>query len=176
MKTSHSKPLYMLAALGVSALMSAGLAVPALAAPDAGHNMEHDWARHRQERLKARLARTEERLGIQAAQQGAWQAYAAAIENPIGHDRREERIPTDAAGIARRHADMAAAHAARLAKIADATAALQAVLTPEQRQEFDHIVRRDHPDYRDRHHPDGDMARPHGDPAGVPAARAPAYQ
>ncbi len=176
MKTLQIKPLRMLAALAVGAVLATGFAATASAAPDGSQKMEHDWARHRQERVKARLAKTAERLGIQASQQSAWQAYTAAVESPAGDFHAGKNTPADAAGIARRRADMAAGHAAKLARIAEATAVLQAVLTPEQRRIFDrmaqHAHRRGH-----RHHDGHRQSAQTGvqkSPAGLPAA--PAYQ
>lgn len=102
-----------------------------------------DWARHRQEWMKKRLEKAAEHLGIQSSQQEAWQAYVNAIESPVGnagHDGKRVDQPTDAAGIARRRADFAAAHAAKMMNIANATVRLQDVLTPEQRQKFDRMV------------------------------------
>jgi Spy/CpxP family protein refolding chaperone len=178
MNTIQNKSLRILAAIAVGAVLTGGLVSTASAAPDNGQKMEHDWARHRQEQMKARLAKASERLGIQPAQQNAWQAYADAVERPVGGFHKDPNAPTDAASIARRRADIAADHAAKQVKIAEATSALQTVLTPEQRQKFDQMVK--HADrhghrgwpHHNEHH--GDMRQSNGSQPAAPAA--PAYQ
>lgn len=129
--------------LGMQMTANAADAAPPGPAHEA-HRMEHDWARHRQEWMKKRLDKAAERLGIQPSQREAWQAYANAVESPAGNVGKPADQPVDAAGIARRRADFAAAHAARMMNIAEATARLQDVLTPEQRQKFDRMVAHAH--------------------------------
>lgn len=116
-------------------------------APHDVHKMEHDWARHRQEWMKKRLDKAAERLAIQPSQQEAWQAYVNAVESPVGHAGKPAEESTDAAdatSIARHRADVAAMYAARMMDVADATASLQSVLTPEQQQKFNRMVAHAH--------------------------------
>lgn len=126
---------------GMQMTASAADTVPSAPPPHDAHKMEHDWARHRQEWMKKRLEKAAERLGIQSSQQEARQAYANAVESPLGNGNagKADR-PTDAAGIARLRADFAAAHAARMMNIANATARLQDMLTPEQQKKFNRMV------------------------------------
>lgn len=168
MKTRQCKPAHMLAAAMVIGALGVNLNATAAPAQD-NQQTEHGPMQHQQEWTKARLA---ERLEIQPAQQDAWQAYVDAVESQAHDARQQSSIPTDAAGIARRRADLAADHAAKLMKIAEATASLEAVLTPEQRQKFDrmaqHAYRHDH---RGGHRP----AREDGPQSDTQPA-APAYQ
>jgi hypothetical protein len=126
-----------------SAMLTFAFASPASAAagPDGHPKMAHNWAgAEHQAHLQARLDKEAKRLAITAAQQPQWDAYAKAITSPVGEMHRPSP-DADAATIARQRADFAAGHAAKLARIADATAGLQAVLTPEQRQTLTKMVR-----------------------------------
>jgi hypothetical protein len=145
----NKKPIPLLRAIvaGVtSAMLTFAFASPASAAagPDGHPKMAHNWTAQgkaeRQAHLQAHLDKEAKRLSITAAQQPQWDDYVKAIESPIGE---VHRLPSDAdaATIARQRADFAAGHAAKLARIADATTALQAVLTPEQQQTLARIVR-----------------------------------
>jgi LTXXQ motif family protein len=113
------------------------------------------------EEMKAHLQRHLDkmagRLEIKASQQGAWAAYAQAIEalGPPGHEPPPP--DADAATLTRRHADRAAAKAQRLAVVAEATANLSQALDPDQRKTLDQIVR----EHSMRLH------RPHGHPGGM---------
>ena len=102
--------------------------------------VKQDWAKQRQEWFKHYTDRLADRLEIKASQQNAWQAYTKALETATEHAGTKPEIKTDAASIARLHADMAAARAQKLAQIADATAKLQEVLSPEQRKTLDQIA------------------------------------
>lgn len=162
MQTIQRKPFRMLAALAAGTVLTFGVQMTAAAAPldnavtaQDNPEMEHDWARHRQEQMKTHLAKAAEHLRIQPTQQAAWEAYANAIESPLGNAQKSDERPTDAAGIAHHRADIAAAYAAKMMNIAETTASLQAVLTPEQQQKFDRMVR------QARHGGDRDWRHPH---------------
>lgn len=165
MKKNHIPVLRAFLAGTTSAVLTFALASPASAASDAHSKMAHNWAGH-QAHLQAHLAKEAEHLGITAAQQAQWQAYASAVESRIGNMRG---LPpdADAVSIARQRADIAAGRAAKMLQIADATAALQAVLTPEQRGTFTRMVR--HAGPHDWHEArDRDRPLPgNGVPAGV---------
>ena len=136
--------------LAVSAALMAGLAAPAsAAAPDANEQIKQEWVRHRQQQVRLRLAKMAERLEIKASQQAAWQAYASAYETTMPRPAAKPDANADAASITRMRADRAADHARKLAQIADATARLQQVLTPEQRKTLDQMAQ--HAGHR-RHH------------------------
>lgn len=173
MKTMKCRSLRMLATVAVAAMLATGFA-SAASTPDGDQKTGRDWAQHRQEWLKARMAKAAEHLGIQPTQQDAWQAYAKAIERPVGGFHEDPNAPTDAASIAHRRADMAADHAAKMVKIAEATSALQAVLTPEQRQKFDKMVKHAHRGWARHYGHDGAMRQSGGGQAA--ASSAPAYQ
>jgi cell pole-organizing protein PopZ len=153
MKTIRIFPLRILAAAAVSATLMTGFTLSAHAESDTTQQMKQDWAQHRQEHIKVRLAKMAERLEIKSSQQNEWQAYVKVIEEStsVPHMARasDADADADAATLTRKHADFAAAHARKLAAIADATAKLQSVLTPEQRKTLDQMARHFH---RGKHH------------------------
>jgi len=126
------------AALTASAV--AADTTPAPAAKAAHADMKQDMEKRRQEFFKHMSDRLAERLEIKASQQGAFQAYTTALQTAFTPPAHHPDIKSDAAGIARMNADMAAEHAKRLATIADATAKFQEVLTPDQRKTFDQMA------------------------------------
>ena len=134
----NANRLLMAAALGISALSLS--ASSAWSAKPAQSEAKQDWAKEHQERIKHFTDRLANRLEIKASQQNAWQAFVKTLEAATEHPAKKAEMKTDAASIARLHADMAAARAQKLAQIADATAKLQAVLDPEQRQTLDQIA------------------------------------
>lgn len=169
MKKNYIPVLRAFVAGVTSAMLTFAFMSPASAAPgpDGHPNMAHNCAGPHVP-MQAHLEKEAQRLGITAAQQPQWDAYAKAVESPMGD---MQRLPpdADAATIARHHADMAAGAAAKLARIADATTALQATLSPAQRTMLAHMVRHACPhawhQTRDRDHP-----HPGNDsPAGAPA-------
>ena len=109
--------------------------------------MGQRWAQH----VQAHLDKLAERMEIKASQEAAWQKFSSAFHNnmsmhpmmghPPGHEGEHEAPATDAAALARQQADRAWDHAQKLTQLADATAALQQVLTPEQRLVFDEAAR-----------------------------------
>jgi hypothetical protein len=110
--------------------------------PMAQHEMQQH-AQHHTQHLQEQLDHLAARLEIKASQQDAWQAFAAAFRDvmaPASHVPALEQA--DAAGLARAHADRAAEHAQKLARMADATAKLQQSLAPEQRQVLNEVARR----------------------------------
>lgn len=115
-------------------------AVPAM--PDAKQSSSQDWAKEHHERFKHFADRMADRLEIKASQQTAWQAFTKSLEAAMEHPAQKAEQKTDAASIARMRADMAAQHAQKLAQIADATAKLQEVLTPDQRTTLDQMAAR----------------------------------
>jgi hypothetical protein len=128
------------AVFGVFALTSSTSALSA--PPIAPNEAKQDWAKERQERLKHFTDGLANRLEIKASQQSAFQAFVKTLEAAAEHPAKKPEVKTDAASLARLHADMAAARAQKLAKIADATAKLQEVLSPEQRKTLDQIAAR----------------------------------
>lgn len=94
------------------------------------------------DRIKARLDKLADRLEIKSSQQAAWEAFENSVEK-----LPEKRIGrpgegADAAAIARFRADRAEAFAEKLSGIADATAKLESVLSPDQRKIFDEASRK----------------------------------
>jgi LTXXQ motif family protein len=113
------------------------LGVSAFAAPHGpdGHAaLEQHFAHH----LDKQLNELGARLEIKASQEASWQGFRAAFIDLMTPAHRaepgkpESGVP-DAATLAKKHAEMAADHAQKLAKVADATAKLQSELSPEQR-------------------------------------------
>ena len=137
-------------ALGLSLMSIASVSTwAASAATSAPTEASQDWAKQHQEWFKHMTDRMADRLEIKASQQNAWQAYVKVLESthqPFQKNKPE--VKTDAASIARMHAEFAAAHAQKLAQIADATAKLQEVLSPDQRKVLDEIVAH----FGERHH------------------------
>jgi hypothetical protein len=114
----------------------------------------------RQRWIAMRLEKDANRLEITPSQQAAWNAYAEAVRGLMGRFAAHDAAPRarDAASLARRRADRAAAMAAGLSRVADATAALQKVLSPEQRTVFDQMAHR----MGSHHHGHHRSGHPHG--------------
>lgn len=161
-----------LAAAAVAVAIVAGAGSAALAAADATPMppAAAEWAKHRQEWIGERLDHVANRLEIKASQQDAWQAFAKSVQALAPGQRMPPAAAGDAAAMVRSRADAAAEKAKKLAQIADATAKLQSILTPEQRTTFDQVVRETlgHAGWRHHEH-DGPMrgghehCSPHGD-------------
>lgn len=148
-KSPKMPALVMAAALVVAASIGSALAADPPADPQAppSRHAEHaaEHAKMRQEWVRAKLARDANRLEITASQQAAWQGYASARSALA--DLRFGPPPApdaDAATIAKLRADRVADAARKLGALADATARLQAVLSPAQRTTLDQIVRDGH--------------------------------
>ena len=89
-----------------------------------------------------RLGKLSKRLTIQPSQQDAWNKYAKSVEAMAN---RKTDIPgknTDAATISRFRADKALEYANGLAKVAEATAELQSVLSEDQRKILNQAARK----------------------------------
>ena len=99
-----------------------------------------EMEKRHQEMFKHMSERIADRLEIKPSQQAAFQAYTTALQTALTPPAKHPEFKSDAAGIARMNADMAAEHAKRLAAIADATAKFQEVLTPDQRKTFDQMA------------------------------------
>ena len=117
-------------------------------------------------------------LEINASQQTAWEAYAAAnleLLRALG-DRKPLPPNIDAASAIRQHAEHAATFAQSLSKLADATDKLQAVLNENQRKVLDRIVRL-HSQFQAGHFGEGrqgheDGHRHHGSEASPNASKS----
>ena len=141
LRNYFSRPL-VVAVFGVFALSASTYALSAAPVASTSAEAKQDWAKERQERLKHFTDRLANRLEIKASQQNAFQAFVKALEAAAEHPAAQPEVKADAASLARRHADFAAARAQKLAQIADATAKLQEVLNPEQRKTLDQIAAR----------------------------------
>lgn len=144
MNTKRKNMTRLMAVAAVTAALFSSAAVWA-AAPGAPADAGQEWARHRQEMIKHHLDRMADRLEIKASQQGAWQAYVKTVdsiaEQPFKKpEGKSMEAKLDAAAITRMRADMVAARAQKLAQLADATAKLQEILTPEQRTTLTQMV------------------------------------
>ncbi|MGA8864074.1 MAG: Spy/CpxP family protein refolding chaperone [Gallionella sp.] len=101
------------------------------------HMTREQMQQHMQERMKTRMDRLAQRLEIKASQQAVWEDFAKSIETLPDNVAKKPGDDADAATIARYHADRAAEMAGKMNKIADATAKLEAALTPDQRKVID---------------------------------------
>jgi hypothetical protein len=131
-----------LGALIISAGVGVACAADSASDPATGFAQQRqEWAQHRMEWVRARLEIDANRLEIKASQQAAWQEYAKAR---TALDERNVTPPAkdlDPAALAKLHADRATEIAKKLSALAEATAKLQAVLSPEQRLTLAQISR-----------------------------------
>lgn len=125
---------------GAAFAASAAADTTAQAGQTASAERKAEMEKHRQEFFKHMSDRMANRLEIKSSQQAAFQTYAAALQTAMTPPASRPEYGSDAAGIVRMHADMAAARATRLAAVADATARFQEVLSPEQRKTFDQMA------------------------------------
>jgi len=120
----------------------------------AAQNRSAERQAHFRQHLQRRLNRMAERLQITPAQEAAWTAYVNSIQSMVGSKLMRPTPEADAASFARFRADLAAERAQKFAQLADATAALQLVLNPEQQQTLSKIVREAGRRYHRRGHRD----------------------
>ena len=125
--------------------------------------------------INNRLDKVEERLEINASQQAAWEAYAKAYRALAEQHAKKPDQNTDAATFANYRAEIAMEIAKKLSQVADATAKLQAVLSDDQRNIFNRIVRhqrhkghewhrqQSHNGDREEFHPNGSGHEKHPD-------------
>ena len=141
----HANKQLLIAALLATLGLAAGAQMPP-PAPGAGpapqmargeHRGGMDPAR-RQERMAKRLGMIKQKLQITPAQEGAWNAYTAALKPTQFNrpDRGEFEKLTTPERIDRMRATRAA-HIAEMDKRADATKAFYAALSPDQKKVFD---------------------------------------
>jgi hypothetical protein len=145
MNTRIAKPVRVLAASVALALSAGWIAGAAAQSPaPADHAAMHQQHRmeHMKMKMKERTAKMAARLEIKASQQGAWGEFVQARESMWANPPVRPPRDADAATIARARAGFAADMARKLAVVSDATAKLQAVLTPDQRKVFDEMARR----------------------------------
>lgn len=144
MKSMTARPAMLAASVAIA--LSAGWLGSAGAAPPHSGERSAMHQQHRMERmqlkLKERIAKLASRLEIKASQQGPWGEYVKARESMFANRPARPVRDADAATIAKARADFAAEMARKLAVVSDATASLQAVLTPDQRKVFDETARR----------------------------------
>jgi Spy/CpxP family protein refolding chaperone len=135
---------HLIAAVLASLALAAGAqtAPPAAPATDKPamreHRGMHDPARM-QEHFARRQAALKQKLQITPAQEGAWNAYLAAMKPPANFSRPApgefERLTTPER--IDRMRSMHTARAAEMDKRADATKTFYAALSPEQKKVFD---------------------------------------
>jgi hypothetical protein len=163
-----------------AAALTLAVAFPVVAAANPARHDDRQHQRmdpeQRAQFVRRHLDREASMLEIKASQQAAWDAYAAArLDLMASFDKmKPPAADADAATIARQRADRAEAAAQGLAKVADATARLQATLGDEQRKVFDRLAR-GHWHGHDGHHPfDMNGQRPHGPASGPGMPKSPA--
>jgi hypothetical protein len=97
---------------------------------------------HMQEGIQKHLDGLAARLEIRASQQEAWNAFSTAVRGMVPSAPPERPAhDLDAAARARMAADRAEERAHRLTQLADATAKLQQVLDPAQKQVLNEVAR-----------------------------------
>ena len=138
MKTLNLTLSRALATLAIGLALGSAFTKPVMAAESTAP-MKQEWVRRHQEMREDRLKKMASHLGIQASQEQAWRSFTGALTGTKPEIKRPA-AGADAATLARFGADMAAARAQKMSKLADATAQLQAVLTPEQRKTFDKMA------------------------------------
>lgn len=102
---------------------------------------QQDYQQYRTERIQARLNYMARQLNITSAQQSAWDSYAKAMTN-MANQRWDQNYPgpdASQAAVLKYRSDRAAAHSKTLNELSQATAKLEAVLTAEQKQQFNYI-------------------------------------
>lgn len=107
--------------------------------PDAAKSPAADMERLRKQ-TERRLALMKDELGINASQETAWGAYAKTALSLLGSKLPPLQPGTDSATVVRYRAQQAAENAEKLTQLADATAKLEAALTPEQRKTLYQMV------------------------------------
>ncbi|MFO1400966.1 MAG: Spy/CpxP family protein refolding chaperone [Steroidobacteraceae bacterium] len=130
--------LVALVATGIGALaIAADVRTPTTATEQA------EMAQRHKAMIQRHLDDAAARLEIKASQQSAWQGYATAVKDLAEAEGMPPRpdADADATTIARQRAERASAFARRLGVIADATAKLQGVLTPEQKSVLTELTR-----------------------------------
>ncbi len=151
MNAFHKSARRALAVASVAAGLLGGLYIfPAAAAektPAAAESMHSELAQHVAKHVQMRLDELAARLQIKASQEQAWQAFSTAYRDLVTAHlaQREQTLAgapdMDAAALARKHADWAADHAQKLARLADATAKLQQALEADQRLVLNEVAR-----------------------------------
>lgn len=148
---AHQCALRTLAVAALAAgVLGATFVAPAAAAdkpPMAVESTHSESAQRIAKHLQMRLDELSARLQIKASQEPAWQAFSNAYRDLITAHlaQREQALAgaaeVDAAALARKHADWAADHAQKLARLADATAKLQQGLDADQRLVLNEVAR-----------------------------------
>lgn len=133
--------LGLLATIATGAILMASFHTIAMADParQCDHRQMNPEQRQQymEEHMKIRLDRLAQRLEIKASQQAVWEDFAKSIETLPDRNAKKPADDADAATIARYHADRASEMAGKMTNIADATAKLEAALTPDQRKVLD---------------------------------------
>jgi hypothetical protein len=129
--------LYFLAGLILMSTMSSAV----MANSDVHSDSGKPGAEKIQEHMHHMLDKLAARLEIKASQQGAWEEFSKAIEFIPEQNTNKPNDEADAATIAKYRADQAADFAKKWAKVADATAKLQSVLSEDQRKILNQVSR-----------------------------------
>jgi hypothetical protein len=153
MKTLHRTLMTatLLAGLGLGAVAQTQTPAAPAAGPGAPHTMQGEHGRmdparmermraRMEERMAKRLGQLKDKLQISRGQEGAWEAWTAAIKpTPRQHaDRAGFRQMTTPERIDRMKA-LRAQRAAAMDKRMDATKTFYAQLNPEQQKVFDQV-------------------------------------
>jgi hypothetical protein len=146
--TRFTRTMIVILATGAASLGAVALAAdtpkPAADTPKSAAATPADTVQARKDWIQHRLDDVAARLEIKASQQAAWQSYAASVLalGDVGTGMRARpAADADAATIARARAEHLTLFARKLTDVADATARLQGVLSPEQRSVLTEVTR-----------------------------------
>lgn len=144
-------PLALLATLVLAAVSPVSIAQQEHDRSDPSHAARmHE---HMQQMMDRHLDHLAGRLEIRASQEEAWKGFASAVKAMVPTAPQEQPAKDlDAAARARRAADRAADRAKHLGQLADATAKLQQVLDPPQKEVLNEVAREFGHHMRERFH------------------------
>jgi hypothetical protein len=120
---------------------------------DSGASAPAGWAQHQaareahmEKQQEGQLARMADILQLTSQQQGssAWQDYIKAVRSMKPKPWTPMARNSDAAAVMRARADALANHAKQLSALADATQALEKILTEPQKKAFNVLARQQH--------------------------------
>ena len=139
---SVNPKLGILSTIAIGTILTTTLYSAAIAEPAQNYRDRQFNQQRMHEYMKARLDKLANRLEIKASQEAAWEDFAKSVETLADRVAKKPGDDADAATISRYRADRAAEFAAKLNKIADATAKLQSALSDDQRKVLNQSARR----------------------------------
>jgi hypothetical protein len=161
---NHTKPSLSQSVLAIClGAIAMGTTLPTLADETSGSAPADHRQACQQDRMRLVLARMADRLEIKPSQMKAWKDFSATFAALPDSEMHRPPRDGDAAQLLQYRAERARGMSEKLTMLAQAASALQAVLSPEQKEVLNEIVRsrmleRGHFGQRDGHgraeHPD----------------------